>query len=275
MAIDKRFYRGRKKPLPVGQVYAFPLGDGRFGACRVIREGTAAEHSVGEFLVAACAYIDDAPPSTVDRPDVRRMLPLTHHFYGKIGELKPLGGWVNGPPPKEFISVGTLAPSADDLAAKVHHFIYWSAITEGVLDEWRWAHDRDAVLAEDAVEAAEVQRRQAEADRAKAAVTLASFQKQKLFPDWADPTPRKMIGAARKVMKEAAAQLEALGPKPDKRKARAILRRCIETFNELDEANDHWIETIEREDIVETFDILARLVGFSDDANLADEWRDW
>ena len=71
------------------------------------------------------------------------------------------------------------------------------------------------------------------------------------------------------------AQLEALGPRPDRRKARAILKECIETFNELDEENDHWIETVEREDICDVFYQLADLAGFGDESELADEWRDW
>ena len=143
------------------------------------------------------------------------------------------------------------------------------------LAEWRWAHDGAAVMAEDAVEATAAEARQADANRANGAITLESFQKRKLFADWEGHVPRKMIAAARKLVKETAARLAALGPKLPRRKARAILRDCVVAFNELDEANDHWIETTEREDIVDAFDILARLAGFADEPELADEWRDW
>jgi len=186
-----------------------------------------------------------------------------------------VGAWVNGPPPKTFVRVGHIPPSEADLAADVLHYVVWSAITEQVLAEWRWAHDREAVMADDLANAAAAEQRQAEANRAKAAITLASFQKRMLFADWEGHVPRKMIVAARKVMKETAARLAALGPTPPRRKARAILRDCVVAFNELDEANDHWIETTEREDIVDAFDILARLAGFADEPELADEWRDW
>jgi hypothetical protein len=271
--MDERHYRGRKKPLPIGDVYAFPLGNGRFGACRVIREGTAKERNVGEFIVVACAYVGDAPPH-IDHPDLRTLLPLTHHAHGKM-RRKFVGAWVNGPPPKMFLRVGNIPPSEADLAADVLHYVVWSAITQEVLAEWRWAHDREAVMAEDLAEATAAEKRRAEANRAKAAITLDSFQKRKLFADWEGHVPRKMITAARMVIKETAAKLVALGPKLPRRKARAILRDCIVAFNELDEANDHWIETTEREDIVDAFDILARLAGFADEPELADEWRDW
>jgi len=102
-----------------------------------------------------------------------------------------------------------------------------------------------------------------------------AFRKRKLFSEWEGHVPAEMVAASRNVMLETADKLEALGPEPDRDQARGILRDCIVAFNELDEANDHWIATIEREDICAEFDQLAELAGFDDEPELADEWRDF
>jgi hypothetical protein len=275
MAIDKkRFYRGRKKPLPIGEVYAIPLPDGRFSACRVIREGTTEEHSVGDFLVTACAYIGASRPP-IDDPDLRRVTPITHHVFGQMRDQRVLGAWVNGPAPKEFVSVGNIPPTDADRAAVVHSFVVWSAITEGIVAEWRWAHDREAVLIEDAAKAARIQRQQEEADRAKAAMTLASFRKSKLLAGWKKYPPPKLAAASRKLLVEASKKLEALGARPPKRAALKVLRECVVALNKLDAKNDHFIETVEREDLCEHIDELAHLAGLIDEDDVAGRWRDW
>ena len=96
-----------------------------------------------------------------------------------------------------------------------------------------------------------------------------------MFEDWAGVNPVKIPVAARKIMRDTAAKLEKLAQKPDRRKARRILGNCIIAFNELDEANDHFIGTIEREDICDRFYELARLAGFANEPELADAWREF
>jgi hypothetical protein len=262
-------------PLTMGDVFAVPLANGRFGACRVIDMPPPGAHFGDARYVAACAYIGDAPPPPIDHPDLRPLLVLSHHAYERMLPRKILGAWLSEPPPQEYTHLGNIPPSDADRAVPAHHYVAWHAISQGILAQWRWDHDRAAVLTEDATRAAELQQQRSEAERAKAAMTFASFRKQKLFADWTDYTPRKMTAAARKLMKETAAKLEALGPKPNRKSARAILRDCILAFNTLDEQNDHWIDSIERDDIVQAFDILARLAGFADEPDLADEWREF
>ena len=274
----EKFYRGRSRPLPVGDVYAVPLADGRFGACRVIREpmvfSVPAEAKPNWRLVVACQYVGTDAPAA-DHPDVRRLLTASYGLFHGMPRKAVVGAWLSGPVPKGYVCVGSLEPIAADLAADVHNSVVWSAIPEAILSQWRWEHDRAAWLAEQEAEAAEFRTLQAEADRAKAKVTLASLQKQKLFVDWEGYAPKTMIAAARKEMKETAAKLDGLGPKPNRRKARAILRDCIVAFNKLDDENDHWIETTLREDICEVFYQLAQLAGFDDEPELADEWREF
>jgi hypothetical protein len=266
----------KSSPPAVGETFAMRLADGRYGACRVLREPGAHEpHAAGRVVAGATNYIGDAPPS-IDHPDLRRLLVLNnHHFKNQTHCM-----WVDGQPPADtFTRIGNIEPADAERRISCNSWGAWDGFAVELLMEWRWDHDRDAVLAEDAAYRRETDQRRAELEQQSrdelARMTYASFRKQKLFKNWDDYPPKKMIAASRKVMKETATKLESLGPTPYRDQARAILRDCILAFNRLDEENDHWIETIEREDIAEHFYQLATLAGLADEPELADEWRDW
>ncbi len=53
----------------------------------------------------------------------------------------------------------------------------------------------------------------------------------------------------------------------------AILKQCIESFNNLDAEMD-FIETVEREDICEEFEAIVHACGLGAYTDLADRWRD-
>ncbi len=65
-----------------------------------------------------------------------------------------------------------------------------------------------------------------------------------------------------------------LGVDAPTQEKRAVLQRCIESFNALD-AEHHFIETVEREQIIEELTRLRYAVGLGEREDLADEWRDW
>ena len=54
----------------------------------------------------------------------------------------------------------------------------------------------------------------------------------------------------------------------------AVLQECIEAFNALD-AELHFIETGEREDICEEFEAIVHACGLGGHEDLADRWREW
>jgi hypothetical protein len=271
--------RAKKSSLPpaVGETFAMRLADGRYGACRVIREPRPDEsHAAGYVVVAATAYLGDTPPPSIDHPDLRRLLVLNHHNHNNdVARL-----WLNDPPPPDtFTRIGMIEPDETERKLSCNSWSGWALLPYEVLRQWRWDHDRDALIADDAERRRQVEQRQAELARQRrdelSRMTYASFRKRKLFEGWTGYPPKKMIAASRKIMKETASKLEALGKDADRGQARAILRDCIVAFNELDEANDNWIETVEREDICQHFYELAHLAGFDDEPQLADEWRDW
>lgn len=271
----------KREPLAVGDVFLMPLANGMLSACHVLYKIDHVQHGyTGEaWMVAGCEWTGVAPPP-LDHPSLRRLLRLTHHNREQLGHAHSFSqAWLAGPVPDGFQLLGNVPPRSDEAPPLFPHQVSWEALRANALEQWRWDHERETVLAEDAVKAAEFKARQAELERQRGEalknMTYAQFRDQRLFPDWGEPTPRKMIAASRKLMKETAARLEALGPKPDREAARAVLRDCIVGFNRLDEENDHWIETVEREDICSHFSALAHIAGFGDEPELADEWRDW
>jgi hypothetical protein len=70
-------------------------------------------------------------------------------------------------------------------------------------------------------------------------------------------------------------QVRALGPKPKKAQVRAILKCCVEWFNEADERFGGVIETEEREDICAVLEEIAFVARQKSLVNEIDEWREW
>ena len=83
--------------------------------------------------------------------------------------------------------------------------------------QWRWDHDRDAVIAEDAVrDREELNRREKVNSERKAylkAVTLEDLRNHVFFSGWEikEYPPAKMIQASREIMRRTVEQLFDLG----------------------------------------------------------------
>jgi hypothetical protein len=105
--------------------------------------------------------------------------------------------------------------------------------------------------------------------------TLRSLRLKHRFTSWEGHVRPALIREARSILRETVTALVELGPAAPKPRKRAALRRCIETFNRLDRANDHFITTIEAEDIVAELDEVAALSGLENEPDLVDEWRDF
>ncbi|MDY8094497.1 hypothetical protein UY456_15975 [Paenibacillus polymyxa] len=55
------------------------------------------------------------------------------------------------------------------------------------------------------------------------------------------------------------------------------VEEIVITFNELNEKNDYFIETMEREELAEFIDKAARPAGLEieEDQDITEEWREW
>lgn len=273
-----RVARSKKTVLPeAGAAFVFPLGDGRYGVCRVLRQANAKEvRSLGrpEVLVACSAWIGDAIPDVND-PALLPYLHLTHHSW----KGHPFVFWDYQPPPREFNPLGVIPPTADERKMKCDTSAGWEGCRFHLLAQWRWHHDREALLAEEARKHEESLRKidelNAAIEKERRSMTLEKLGKYRFFADWKEYPSKEAIKASREAMKKTVRALIALGPSASEEQRKQVLKDCIEVFNELDRKMNGFIETSVRDDICSEFDLLVHACGLGEYENLADEWRDW
>src|SRR5689334_20545089 len=117
----------------VGEVFLVPIGDGRAGLCRVLEVRT----DPPEVRVLTSAWIGRPDQASAER--AREVLRLTHH--GQRG--KPHVFWTIMPRPRRFVRVGTLAPTAADLALPSHSSA-WEYCPLQLAAQSAWDEDADA-----------------------------------------------------------------------------------------------------------------------------------
>jgi hypothetical protein len=141
--------------------------------------------------------------------------------------------------------------------------------------QWRWDHEREAVLAED-----ERERLQAESATEANRIAYLPISRQSLeelrtqtpFAGWAGHVESADLRHSRRIIRDLIDELLALGPDGDEVEKLDLLRRCVERFNAAEE-NGGFIDTIEREDICEVLDKIAEAAGLTDyDVSAARDW---
>lgn len=141
--------------------------------------------------------------------------------------------------------------------------------------EWRWTHDRDALRAEidqetEAEEAAEAAREARLVD-----LTWETLLAEPLFPQWVEKPPADFTRHVRTLLQTARQDAFALGERPKKAAVRAILKTCVEALNAADAAFGLVVETVEREQLVESLYEIAVLCGQPGMGEDIDNWRNW
>ena len=280
--MSKKRVKANKIILPSpGDVFLMPLSDGRFGVCRVLRENTESErvtHGEPYVLVASSSWIGDRAPDLNDKR-IRQISLLTHHSWQKQPDLN----WVSEPPPDDFQKIGTIEPSASDKRKQCLSSGGWS-FAYHALAQWRWDHDREAVLLEEAEEEAnKLQYKQSQEYRdtlqrqleIRDAITLVQLRKKKRFSDWKEYAPDRVIPVCRAIFRETIDSLVALADTRDESLVMPIFQKCIERLNDLDETNESFIETTIREELCDEFSEIVYACVLRGHEELADRWRDW
>lgn len=148
--------------------------------------------------------------------------------------------------------------------------------------EWRWANDRDQLIAEQ--QSAESQReadRLVSADTAKRRLRTLTWDlllAGKPFARWSPSPPFPpcdFTDAATRVIREACHELQSLGPNPRRADVRRVLKQTVEWFNAASEAAGDVIETEEREDILAILSDMAHVAHQPGLIVEIESWREW
>jgi hypothetical protein len=100
---------------------------------------------------------------------------------------------------------------------------------------------------------------------------LKLHRSKPLFAEWAGHVSDDRIESVSGALRELIDDLIALGPDPEEDDAREAVDKCVRQLNDLD---DGWITTIEREDLCEAIYKIVDLAGFEGDEDWTEE-RDW
>jgi hypothetical protein len=225
-------------------------------------------------LVACSAWIGDTVPDSADL-SLRPILKVTHHFW----KGQPEVFWVEESPPREFKPIGTIQPSSDERKLKCDTSAGWEGCPIQLLTQWRWEHDKEALLAEEAAEEEQERRKLEERNAAikaeRRSMTLEKLRKYRFFANWEGYPSKEAIRASRLIMKNAVQGLISLGMKSTKAQKTEVIKDCVEAFNKLDRTMKHFIETSERDDICSEIDLLVHACGLGECEKMIDEWREW
>lgn len=276
-----------------GSVYSFrtsplsefaPLETGRYAAFKIL----AANQT--QIVVAVLDGIWSTPPSLAV---ARKALIVREHRFAWTGRLAVFGFWVAWWVPDALTELRLLGRSRISGAeaklgqANLDFAVGTWTSTLHAADrcaegEWRWSHDREALISEQAkVDARNAEIRAAKEERYRSRLSKLTWNQllaETPFKRWsASPPfpPPDFTNSARKIIHEACEELAALGPKPRKAAVRAVLKRCVIWFNDADAVAGGVIETEEREDICAVLEEMAFVAKHKALVEEVDGWRDW
>lgn len=281
-------------PLPAaGSVYSFrtaPLSEfapqitDRYAALKVLG-------SNGIYIVIAVLNSIWRSPPSLD--DVRACDILREHRFSHTGRLAVFGikpEWWTPSDLDELKPLGVIPPGAEDsqLASNIFNrvpgavFSTMGAANNVAEGEWRWANDREALVAEQQrVAAQQAAKRAAQEERQKNRLRRLTWEQllsETPFARWSPSPPfpaEEFTREARDVVHDTCRALRALGSKPRKPDVRRLLRECVERFNKADEQAGGVIETEEREDICAVLEEMAYVARQRSLVDEIDNWRTW
>ncbi len=267
-------------PCP-GSVFFLPLSDGRFSIARVVRrvmgidptKSTIKRQVVSSRVLVVSSSWVGAEKVRPSHAKIRTCLVLTHHSWGGVTQAT----WISEPPPVEFSYAGLIPLSKEDDDIESVAYGDWKSLCLQPLLQWRWDHDRENLLLEEAVERkhAEEKRRHFSERQAEIlpTLTLESLTRREWFEKWDADGEHSFRQESKLLILKLIEELDSL-PKRSKSFVRNHLRQCVESFNQLDEAHS-FIQTTHAEDIVEALELIVSVARYPGLVDSIDEWRAW
>jgi len=270
-----------KPSLPkIGAVFIASLSDGRYGACRILRDTpypATAEYLKNFVFVGVTPYIGKTKPS-LNNPQLRKILKLNQHDWNNSYAVH----WLPDPVPNDFEYIGEIQPTHKEKAIEWLALSRGWSITEQVLHQWRWDNERDKVLQEDAInkqaQLVKQSREKKKYQKRLTALTLEKLKGKRRFRKWRRLVRVAIIDKACAIIEATISHLIKFGLKPKKSEIQRALKKCVLDFNKLDNRYENFIETEEREDIITELIEIGVVSGISDTEEIMDvidKFRRW
>jgi hypothetical protein len=181
-----------------------------------------------------------------------------------------------------YLGRTALTPNDHKLFASCGSFANWRWASFDAEFEWRWRHDRNALIAEWMLSEEEDKKQRIELQKRREArlrnLTWENLLNELPLAVWdMNPNypPRRFVLATRERLHAAVRDLRKLGPKPKKAAVRAVVKNLVEWFNHTNREFGNVIETEERDNICEALEELVSVAGHPKLSDEIDEWRDW
>ena len=251
----------------VGDVFAIPLSDGRWGACRVLNRYDD-EDPTG-FLRGPCFFIAVSPwvgskLPDIEEPQLCEVLVRDHHSWEADTQL----GCTQYPPPFYFPHVGVLPPTPEEMEMRERKYSGWHDLAEQILPQWRWDNEREEVLREDeegpnSVETA----KQNMANWERKAADLAKKKPAHLLSHnpmegWEGRVPEGAVKDLHKELEKMVAAMEVFAPDADKRERIKPIRAFNNRIDKIDRKHDWAICWPELEELHDMLRDAAIFMGF-------------
>ncbi len=105
---------------------------------------------------------------------------------------------------------------------------------------------------------------------------LSELQSANHFETWTDFPSKPAIDESRRTLANTIDQLSKLENQSDTSKKIAALKQCIESFNQINERFDNFIDTDLREQIIDAVYEIALAGGLDPQiCDSLDDWREW
>ncbi len=276
-----------------GDIYAFqtaPLSEfaapetNRYAAFKII--GVSDQH----FAIAVLDGVWDRLPRLTDVSNARVLRQNRFVHAGRKAAFGLRTAWWTPGDLKDLVLIGRVQPTAEEsgLGDDIISFAVGTshapltAANHAAEGEWRWANDREALVAEqEKTRAKDAAIRAAQEERYRTRLRKLTWDQllsETPFERWSPSPPfppANFTQSARQTIHAACRDLSALGPKPKRAQVRAILKSCVEWFNKADEEAGGVIETEEREDICAVLEELAFVACQKSLVEEIDDWREW
>lgn len=245
-----------------GDAFVFPLKNGLYGVCRVIRKSTKEEmkfYGAPHILIAASSWFGKNIPDE-DDPSLRNILPLKNSNYNE--ELCLI--WVDEQPGSEYKIFGTIVPSDDDLKLDCYKYGGWSLATQAEM-QWQRNNEKQKELIDDQ-----------EFSITKEHIfpkSLNEFLEYAQFEHWQSSVSRVPLIRISNLLTKTVNEVFSFGKNRDL-KGIEIIKNFIKDTNKLN-AKYTFIGTNEREELFDILIALLELLGVQDPEKIIDEVRDW